>query len=330
MVGTHLMFHLLTIGSKVKAIYRAGSNLERVKDVFGYYTSNADELFRKILWVEADITDIPSLENAFNEVSEVYHCAALISFDPGDFYQLRKVNEEGTGNLVNLCIERKIQKLCYLSSIATIGKSLDETIATEDSDWTDQNVNVYALSKHLAEMEVWRGSQEGLPVVILNPGIILGPGFWHRGSGVFFKIAARAPRYYPPGGMGFITVNDVVRLMVKLMKSSIKNERFITIDKNLSYLEILSAMAVEYGKKPPSKVLKNWQLQLLWRIDWMRNKITGKKRRLTRELVIAQQQGTLYSNDKIKSMIDHENENMGTVISFCCNQFREAYPSYFY
>ncbi len=329
LVGTHLLFYLLSKGLSVRAIHRRNSNLERVKKIFSYYGDSPKRYFNKIHWVEADINDIPALELAFEDVTQVYHCAALISFDPNDFKLLQKVNREGTANVVNLCIAHQINKLCYVSSIAAIGRSNDGSIATENNDWNAGKANVYALTKHLAEMEVWRASQEGVPVVIVNPGIILGPGFWHTGSGILFRIAAKGPRFYPPGGSGFVTVNDVVRIMVSLMDSEITVERFIAIDKNLTYKEILSNIAREFGKPTPRTALKFWQLKLFWRLDWLWSFISGRKRRLTKKQLISLKYPEVYSNRKVLGLLNFEFELMAESIYFTCNRFKEAYPERF-
>ncbi len=116
LIGSHLLLELLRKNLEVKAIYRNQSNLKQVLKVFGYYTSNAQEYFDKIIWVKADLNDIPALENAFENVHQLYHCAALISFDPNDFKRLQKINKVGTENIVNLSLAFKIEKLCYVSS----------------------------------------------------------------------------------------------------------------------------------------------------------------------------------------------------------------------
>ena len=194
----------------------------------------------KIEWVQADILDIEALHALFKDVEYVYHCAALISFDPKDYPRLVKINIEGTANIVNLCLEHHIKKLCYVSSIAAIGPSPKGLEATEDNEWSDSNVSVYGLTKHDAELEVWRGSQEGLPVVVVNPGVVLGPGFWNSGSGTFFKYASKEKKSFIPGGTGFVTIHDVVNAMVMLMESQIVRERFILVNKNLTYPRDLS------------------------------------------------------------------------------------------
>src|SRR5690606_18410639 len=183
-------------------------------------------------------------------------------FDPGDYELLRTINIEGTKNIVNLCLAHNIQKLCFVSSIGAIGRTLDGQTATEETDWTLEGANVYALSKMDSELEVWRGSQEGLAVVILNPGVIIGPGFWDSGTGLLFQNGYKARKHYPPGGTGFVTVNDVTALMVKLMDSSIANEKFIAVAENLSYKDILGRLAKAFNKPGPNIAIKFWQLEI--------------------------------------------------------------------
>ncbi len=294
LVGSHLLLELALSETKVRAIYRTESKLAQVKKVFSYYTTDYQLVFDKIEWIKADILDIPALETAFIGIEYVYHAAALISFDPNDFDTLRKVNVEGTANVVNLCTANKVKKLCYVSTIGTIGRSLPNKEATEDNEWSIQNKNVYALTKHEAEMEVWRGSQENVEIVIVNPGVILGPGFWETGSGKFFKAANKEHNYYPPGGTGFITVSDVVKIMISLLNSNIKSERFILVAYNLTFKEILKKIAIAMNKKPPTKVLKIWQLKIGRYLDILAHLFTGKERKITRN--------TIYSLQKTRSI----------------------------
>jgi nucleoside-diphosphate-sugar epimerase len=326
LVGSHLLLHLLENGIRVRAIHRPGSDLRAVVKVFAYYNENADELFRSVEWMEADICDIPAMEAAFEEVEHVYHAAALISFAPQDQDRMMKVNVEGTANIVNLCLAQKIKKLCYVSSIATIGIGHSEEQANEEDAYQDQYANDYGRSKYAAELEVWRGSVEGLSVVIVNPGIILGPGFWNGASGSLFMIANKGYRHYPLGGTGFVTVKDVVRAMTKLMESDINNERFLLISENLSYQKILTLITKQLGLKPPSRPLGAWRLKGLRAIDWLAHAITGKTRKLTKEGVRSLNQRALYSNAKIIGQIAFEFEPVEATVAFCCLRFKEENP----
>ena len=320
LVGAHLLYELVATGHSVRAIHRESSNLKAVKKIFGYYEAGI-ELFANIEWVEADINDIPALEEAFNDVTHVYHAAALISFDPGNYKKLQKVNIEGTSNIVNLCIDNHIEKLCYVSTIGAIGKSLGNSKADEENAWTPQEANVYGLSKHAAELEVWRGSQEGLPVVMVNPGVIIGPGLWNTGSGTLFKIAEKGHRFYPPGGTGFITVHDVVRLMVKLMASNIKNERYIAVAENWTYYKILSEITTAFAIKPPRTRLRFWQLEIGRWFDWLKNILLKKGRRITKSSIRSLRHREVYDNQKVKHDLDFEFEPLNDTINFCSEQF---------
>ena len=196
LVGSHLLVQLLQENEAVKALYRSKEQIEKVKNVFAF--KNQTVLFDKINWVKGDITDIPTLEIAFEHVTHVYHCAALISFDPSDEAALRKINIEGTANVVNCCIAFGIKKLCHVSSIAALGSPKDhEVTINEQSEWNPEELHSdYAITKYGAEMEVWRGQQEGLKVLIVNPGVIFGPCFWNQGSGAFFTTVKKGIPFF--------------------------------------------------------------------------------------------------------------------------------------
>jgi len=326
LVGSHLLFHLLESGQSVRAIHRKNSNLDQTKKTFSFYSGHPTELFKKIEWVEADINDLPALEIAFKGVTHVYHCAAMISFDPKSYHRLRKINTKGTANIVNLCLSHSVQKLSYVSTIGTIGKSLNGEMATEETEWAETDANVYALSKYAAEMEVWRGSQEGLPVVMTNPGIIIGPTVWNQGSGALFTNANRGFKFYPPGGTGFVSVGDVVRLMVQLMESSIKNERYIAVAENLTFHEILNRITKELGKNPPKKQLKFWQLEVFRIVDSIWCTITGKKRKMTKSTIRSLKNQQIFDNQKTIRDLNFEFEDLSKTIKFTAEHFLKDSP----
>ena len=217
LVGSHLLYHLSLKNDAIRAIYRTESSLEKVKKVFSYYTNDAT-YFDKIEWFQADITQVPAMIPAFEDVKHVYHCAAFISFNRKDYREMRKVNIHGTAIVVNLCVDAKIEKLCFVSSIAAVGESLNDALIDEECEWNKELDNSgYSITKFGAEMEVWRASQEGVEVVIVNPGVILGSGFWNAGSGKLFSQVYNGFKYYTEGITGFVAVQDVVKPMIQLM-----------------------------------------------------------------------------------------------------------------
>ncbi|MBC8755523.1 NAD-dependent epimerase/dehydratase family protein [Kordia sp. YSTF-M3] len=306
LVGAHLLAYLAKNEQHIKAIYRTPDKLEAVKKVFSYYFDDAIPFFDKIEWFKADVTDVPSLELVFPNVTHVYHVAAFISFDPKDFDVLRKINIEGTANIVNLCIGYGVKKLCFVSSIAAVGENEDPTIPiTEETHWNPEaDNNVYAISKYGSEMEVWRGSQEGLEVVIVNPAIILGAGFWRSGSGSLFRAIKKGLKYYTKGILSYVDIKDVVSVMIQLMNSDIKSERFILVGENWTLEKFTKVTAKALQVKPPEKEAGSFLLGFAWRMDWWRQFFTGKRRKLTKQTAQSIQSQAFFDSSKIQNTLN--------------------------
>lgn len=324
LVGSHLLYHLTLKNDEIRATYRTKSSLEKVKKVFSYYTSDTS-LFDKIEWCKADITKVPDMILAFKSVNQVYHCAAFISFNPKDYIEMRKVNIHGTAIVVNLCIDAKVDKLCYVSSIAAVGDAkIGQEFIDETCEWNKELDNSgYSITKFGGEMEVWRASQEGVDVVIVNPGVILGSGFWDAGSGKLFSQVYHGFNYYTEGVTGFVSVQDVVKAMIQLVNSSIKNERFILVSENKTYKEVLFAIADAFGKKRPSVKIKKWQTELFWRFAWVVSKITGVTPLLSKYSARSAHTISKYSSKKIKEKLDFNFEDVQDSINRICEKFQQ-------
>ena len=322
LVGSHLLYKLANGNEKIRAIYRTERKLAHVKSVFATYTPNYESLFKGIEWVQADLLDIPSLSEAFRDVTHVYHCAAFVSFEPDKYQTLRKTNIEGTANIVNLCLSNTISKLCYISSIATLGSTINNEEITEDTVWNPEDDNsVYAITKYGAEMEVWRATQEGLNVVIVNPGVILGAGIWHYGTGSLFKKAHKGLKYYTSGTIALIAIEDVVSIMITLTKSDIINERFVLVAENWTYKRFLQTLSNSVHVKPPKKMAGSWLLKWAWKLDWLKTKLTGKRRQLTKHIARSLSTETKYSNNKIKTALNYEFKPIDETIASICDSY---------
>lgn len=306
LVGSHLLYHLTQESSQIKAIYRSEKKKEYVKKVFSYYSVDVESFFNKITWVQGNITDIPFLEEIMSDVSEVYHCAALVSFDPSRYRELRRVNIRGTANIVNVSLLYDIKKVVYVSSVAAIGKAEENLPSNEESPWNqDGDHSVYAITKYGAELEVWRGIQEGLNAVIVNPGVILGEGFWRSGgSSALFRKVQKGMSQYTSGSTGFIDVKDVVKTMTFLMNSTICGERFILVSENVPFYDFFTEIAKVLGVKPPYKEVGKSVLNIAWRLDWFRSKIFRKHRRLTKQLASSLTSVETYDNNKVRKLVD--------------------------
>jgi nucleoside-diphosphate-sugar epimerase len=304
LVGSHLLFDLVNQDKSVRAIIRDKNKINQVRKIFSYYSDDFENLIQRIDWVEGNVLDLYSLDQAFADVKKVYHCAAIVSFDGNDKAQLINSNVQGTENIVNLCLEKKIEKLCHVSSIASLGGSLNGDIIDEDSKWTtSKNHSAYSESKYKSEMEVWRGVQEGLNAVIVNPSVILGPGFWNSGSGSLFSKAAKGMKYYTSGGTGFVDVRDVSDVMIQLMESEINGERFVLNTENLKYKELFDLIADEMGVKKNQKEATESLLKIAAIADNVASKLKIKKREITKDVVRSSMSVSSYSNNKILNEI---------------------------
>ena len=315
LVGAHLLLHLAENEEKIVAIYRNEKTLEKPKALFSQFQKEA--LFSKIHWIKADILDVPSLEIAFHNIEYVYHCAAKISFDPNEENLLRKVNIEGTANIVNFCIDKNVKKLCHVSSIAALGDLKEhETIVTEAMEWNPEMPHSdYAITKYGAEMEVWRGQQEGLQVIIINPGVIFGSMIWKTSSGEFFtKIKNNFP-FYTNGCTGYVGVFDVVKIMSMLMNSTIAGERFSLVSENLSFKEIVFIIAAKMKAKKPTVEVKPWMTSISWRLDWFFSTIFRTKRKLSKNTVQTIHSQEIISNEKIKNALNYNFQSIDEVIA---------------
>ncbi len=323
LVGSHLLYHLSLNNDRIRAIHTQNSNLNAVKKVFGHYTKEAEALFNKIRWVEADLNNIPELEVAFDKITRVYHCAAMVSFVASDYHNMRRVNIEGTMNIVNLCIANHVKKLCYVSSVAAIEKGQNGVLVNESDNWNNENFKSgYAITKYGAEMEVWRASQEGVPVVIVNPGVILGSGFWHKGSGKMFSKVNKGLKFYTEGVTGFVGVQDVVNVMQRLMDSNISNERYILVAQNLSFKVVLSMISEALGKEKPRIRVSKWMGEIIWRLEYIRSKITLSTPLLTKYSARSSVSDHPYDASKIKNELDFEFEDIASSVQRTAEHFK--------
>ena len=252
MVGAHVLLACAKKKQSVRATYRREESLEKIRALFQKLAPEDPECFGRVEWVKTHLNDLFGLNLAFEGVTQVYHCAGKVSLAQYHKDKLNKTNIEGTANIVNLCLKHGVKKLGYVSSISALGVEKEVKVVNENQMWsTNQNHTAYAYSKYGAELEVWRGSQEGLNVIIINPGVILGAHFWGRSSGLLFQRIKSGLYFYPTGKTGVVSLEDVVKSIELLMDSKIKNERFILVSENIKQKILLDKIATALKKKKP-------------------------------------------------------------------------------
>ncbi len=306
LLGSHLLVELSQRHEYIRCSYRNEERIQVVEHLFEYYLGEKwHSFYKRIEWIQGDILDITFLEEHILEGSDVYHCAALVSFDEKKFNTLIKINREGTANMVNVCLDKAVRKFCYASSTAALGDDGDPI--TENTRWKQTpTTSAYSISKYSAEKEVWRGIEEGLNAVIVNPCVILGPGDWNESSLMIFKNAQRGISYSPPGGNATVDARDVATIMVKLMASNISAEQFLCVGSNQSFKHLISEIADKLGVKKPTKMLSRRMANTVRLLMGIRYAFSSNSAPITKDTVANMYAIREYSNTKVRDQLNFE------------------------
>lgn len=274
LLGSYVLRMLVNQGfTNISATCRANSPFDLVIDVKD-----------QIRWHEGDLTDGYFVQDIMADVQQIYHCAAVVSYDARERDEMMRVNVESTTNLVNEALHNSIKKFVHVSSIAALGRRKNMPIISENTKWERNPMNSnYAISKYLSEMEVWRAAAEGLTVAVVNPSIIVGGGFWNKGTARFFKNIARGFKFYPVGGSGFVDVRDVANFMLKLMNSDLHGERYVLNGENLSYQQFFKLVSSSIGAKMPNIRVNGFIREVAWRVEWLRARLFNTTSTITKE-----------------------------------------------
>jgi len=307
LLGSHLLVELSKRGKSIRALKRPSSKLENVKSVFNFYLNkDSKTLFNEIEWVDGDINNISSLQDAMQGCDEVYHCAGFVSFWRQDFKKLMKINKVGTANMVNIALSLGVKKFSHVSSTAAIGRNELSSNYSESNKWvTSPSNSNYAVSKYSAEMEVWRAQEEGLNVSIVNPSVILGAGNWEDSSLTLFLNVEKGMKLYTEGTNAFVDARDVAYCMTELMDQNVFGERYLTISENVCFRDLFFMIADEIGTKRAFIKVKPWMAAMAWRIELVKS-LFGSKPKITKETAHSAMNESFYSNEKITTKLKHE------------------------
>tara|TARA_B100000508_G_scaffold137355_1_gene131675 strand:+ start:202071 stop:203171 length:1101 start_codon:yes stop_codon:yes gene_type:complete len=310
LIGSHLLVELVQKHDLITAIYNNPKKIETARSVMKYYLGNeASALFDKITWKQCNILNVPELEEVMRGHSIVYHCAATVSFKRRDFSKMIKVNRYGTANIVNICLDQKVDKLCYVSSTAAVGNKdiPSDEFVDENGKWilTD-DTSGYSISKYSAEKEVWRGIEEGLNAVMVNPSVVFGAGKWTESSLVIFDTVRKGLKFYSPGSNAFVDARDVAKIMTTLVDRDIQKERYLCAGANVPFKEVFDGIAKKLGKKPPKYKVSPLLMGVAWRLAVFWSVITFSSPAITKSSARSAFKRIKFSNAKIKNEIGHE------------------------
>lgn len=305
LLGSHLLIQLTQQGHACRALYRHEDKIKDVKALYDYYypENEAKEKWEGIQWHSCDLLNLMEVDDAMNGVDYVYHCAALVSFFKADFESCIQNNRIATANIVNYSLKHQIKKLCYVSSTAAIGVNSKGT-TNEKNKWEPGNeVSGYSVSKFLAEKEVWRGIEEGLDAVMINPCVIFGPGDWNSSSLAIFKAAKKGMPFYPPGSNAIVDVRNVVNAMMQLMNSNVSKERFLCVGPNLRFQELFFSLCKALGKKAPKYTAPKFVALFYALVNELMGHITEKRSGVSIESVHSGYKTISYSREKLDTIV---------------------------
>lgn len=311
LLGSFIIRQLLSEKRPLIAIKRKDSDIQLLKDVN-----------QPIEWRTADVLDPVSLEDALQGATHVIHAAAMVSFNPAAEKRIMNVNVLGTRNVVNACLANNIKRLVHISSVAALGRQKDQAVVDENNKWLDSPLNTaYAKSKYYAELEVFRGHEEGLNTVILNPSVILAPADWNKSSSQIFKYISEERSFYIDSYLNYVDVRDVAEAAIQLLDHEIRNERFIVNAGNIRLIDLFSTIADKLGKKPPSIKLNKTLLKIVAVAENIRSKIGGSEPLITKETARLAGTHFTYKNNKIRNLLNFDFRSIDDSTSWCCNYY---------
>lgn len=314
-VGSAILRMLVARGDQVKALVR---DLNQVDSLF-------DDIKEKVEWVEGDILDVSALNQQMSGIKTVIHTAALVSFNPKDRHRLLQVNVEGTANVVNAAVANGVAEFCHLSSVAALGRGKTSVI-DESTKWENSSYNsAYAGSKYLAEIEVWRGQEEGLKVLLLNPSVILGGNDWSKSSAKLFKFGYEHTRFYTEGSFNYVDLRDVVTKTIGLLDQKVFGQRVILNGGEVSFKEFFSKVARAYDLKPPAIKVNKGIIYLVYQFERLRSFFTGSNPLVTRETAMPKSTKYEYDNSKSLKLIPKPYYSLDDSIQHVCSVFVDKY-----
>lgn len=313
LLGSYVVRELLDKNIPFVALIRPGSDTSLLTDVHD-----------KITWRVADVLDAVALHDALAGASGVIHAAAIVSFNPRDKAKLFTANIEGTKNVVDVCLLLGIKRLLHISSVAALGRLKNQGVITEENKWTESALNsAYAESKYRAELEVFRGQEEGLSTLVVNPSVILSRSDWNRSSSQLFKYVWKQNPFYIDGSLNYVDVRDVSKAIIGLYHSVYEGERFIINAGSIPYPDFFKAVAKRLNRKPPRIKLSKGALTWLARAEQIRSALTGANPLVTPETARLAESRFLYSNSKITGALNLTFQPIEQSLDWCCAWYRD-------
>lgn len=313
LVGSQICKHFIELDIPFLALKRENSKITLLP-------------YSNIKWVDGDILDVYRIREIINEhaIEVVIHCAAIVSYHKQDEELMYNVNVRGTKNLVDACIEFDVNHLIHISSIAALGRKSGRNTINENDHWVESPYNsAYARTKYLAELEVWRGHNEGVDSCVVNPSVVIAPGDGKRSSSKLLQYVWDEKKFYTKGKINYVDVRDVAKVVGFIYSKQVKNERFILSAGVVEYQLIFNQIAANFNRKPPNIRAGFMLLKLVYVLDQIKYFITRIRPVVTKEMLKSAKSDFIYVNDKSRSYFSMEYSPLDATLEWACSSFKQ-------
>lgn len=300
--------------------------------VIGLHKKDSDRSHLKdltsVTWREIEILDPISVQEAIKDATHVIHTAAQVSFNPRLQKKIMAVNVEGTQHVVNACLQQGVKQLIHISSVAALGRKKEIQNIDESSRWIESDLNTeYAKSKYLGEVEAWRAAEEGLPVTVINPSIILAPSDWSKSSAQLFHYVWKEKKFYTDNQLNYVDARDVAEMVWQVYTQKVTGERFIASGGTIAIKQLFDLMAIRLKKKSPSIKIPRSLLTVFAGLEEWRARLAGSEPLITRQSAKVTKENFQYLNSKAINHLGVSFRNLEETLDWCCAYYLQTYTT---
>lgn len=284
------------------------------------FESGVDD--ERVTYYKGDVTRIDSMDDFFSGLEgcevTVIHLAAIVSIDTKASPQIYKVNVEGTGNIIKMCMKHKVKRLVYVSSVHAIPEPAKRSVVSEIVHFSKNRVfGAYAKTKAEATRLVLEAVESGLDAVVVQPSGVIGPGDNGRNhiSGFFRMYLSRRLPCGVTGGYDFVDVRDVAQGILSAAEKGRSGECYILSNRYVSIKELISMMGKAADRKDRTPIIPIFLAQIAAPFVELWSKIAGKRTVFTGYSLYTLKTRSLFSHDKATRELGYRPRDIYVTVS---------------
>jgi dihydroflavonol-4-reductase len=312
-IGNVLVRKLIKRGRKVRAFFRTTSDTIALEGL-------------PVERITGNLLDPESLAEAFRGVDTVYHLAAKISIMPWEDQLLRKINLEGTRNVIKACLDAKVKKLIYTSTIHALKEPPTGTIIDENMPYDPENERgEYDRSKAQASIEIME-AKDKLHTVVLCPTGVLGPFDWSLSAitHTFLDYYYGRMKMAINGAYDFIDARDVAEGHILAAQKAKSGSNYILSGQQITMKEMFGMLEKTTGVKAPGFDVPFWLAKVYCGLTPVYYKLSGKTPRFTNYSLCTLQSNSYISHKKATEELDYRPRAIKESIEDTFKWFKDA------